>query len=360
MATKRINQLDIKSTPQLTDYIILDNGTTTERVPLSALKTLFGTADKTDAVIFYSGNKYVMTKSWENTATAVGDLISKTVDGIDNISSGAIPYYQNSGNGRRCYISSDGHNGNRSIKFVISPYPPDETKKGVQVWNSGFGLGVGSGTTYNCVEGSEVWARVWVKLSPNWSWAPVDVNQSYSTLKIFRVYPFNTYQGELIVQIDTGHGYAGYAGRLCAFTQGFAGGNISLYGGPGGDCAGNPGTAADTPLDTWFCIDAYLKVSATPATAKVIIWRDGVKILEKTGGSTYQTLNRTGTNELITSPGIILFSTWDVNGNQDGPTLPNGEQSMLFDDIVVTNNKDWVMGHGQQDASGNWLVGTNF
>lgn len=464
MATKKITDLQTNASPELTDYTLIDDGSDTQKVNMTALRKLFGTqrvqsivsnasitpnVDLYDVVsitalavnttvnaptgtpidfqtltirikddgfsksiawdsvfagvdlptktvasttltvsfvydatlskwslswsspvpsnmltvsdrVTITDGKFLLMKSFENTITPVDTVISKTTDGIENVSTGAIPYYQNSGTGRRAYISNLARSGNRSVKMILSPDPPYGVGEAFQVWYSGFGLGVGSGSTYNAVEGSEYWFKSWIYLSPNWSWEPIAYNQSYSTLKLFRFYPFNTYQGELIIQQSCGHGYAGYEGSISAFTQGFTGGNISLYSGPGGDCAGNVTSHCFYPVGQWFCIEAYMKISATPATAKVIVWRDGVKILEKTGGTTYQTLNRTGTNELIGSPGVILYSTWDVNGNQDGPTLPNGEQYICYDSIIATNNKDWVIANGMTDSAGNVMIGNRF
>jgi hypothetical protein len=195
-------------------------------------------------------------------------------------------------------------------------------------------------------EGEEIWGRAYVYFSPNWSWNPA----KGSGLKIIRLFPSKVYDGELIVQVDGN-------GKSYGMTQNFTGGNIELYYSSGKD---GSGLGSPYPIGKWFALEAYMKQSSNPNIARVRVWIDGVLVLNR-GGNDYgytnrQTFKRSGSQIILGSPGIILFSTWDVDGSQSGPTLPNGAQFARFDDIIVTNDP---LVAKNTDASGNKMIGVS-
>lgn len=273
-------------------------------------------------------SKWTVTRNWENVVTPPGSVLQPN-DGIQ--------YFQDAAN-KRCYVNSSiVHSGTRSVECrVASPYVRSDS--GDTVWAGGFGVGTGN-TSDTVVEGDEVWARVWLYLSPNWSWA--DAGHG-SELKLFRVYPFPTYEGEFIVQWDKSQG------KLRAQSQGLSGGDLSLYGGTSADASG---PSAVPPIGAWFMVDTYVKISADPNKALWRVWLNEKLILERTGNKAphlnKQSLNRAGSNVLIKSPGIIFFSTWDGD-----PTTNN--ISMYVDDVIVTSDPAQAT---KTDAVGNKLIG---
>lgn len=293
-----------------------------------------------DDYIVGTGNHWRIERGWESLTGNNNDQLPTS--GLD------IPYYQETTN-RRSYVSTDGVGGSKAVKMVLTPVGQtniDGNTESVsvtnQVWNSGIGLGSTSLSGLDCVEGDEIWAKCDIFLSSNWSWGP----SSGSSLKLMRLYPSSYYEGELIAQVDQD-------GLVYAQTQGFTGGNLNLYTGASSDCSG---ATFSYPIGQWFRLEMYMKVSSDPATARCRMWIDGVLRLDRNGNTApytgLQTLNRTGNTNLLGSPGLVLYSTWDA-----GASLPNGQQYIIYDNIVVTNDKTWVQNNGELDSYNNLLIG---
>lgn len=293
-----------------------------------------------DDYILGTGNHWRIERGWETLTGNDNDPLPTT--GIN------IPYYQETTN-RRSYISTDGVGSSKAVKMMLTPIGDAKIGGGAedqttinQVWNSGFGLGDATLNGLDCVEGDEIWAKCDIFLSSNWSWGPA----SGSSLKLMRLYPSSYYEGELIAQVDQD-------GLIYAQTQGFTGGNLEMYTGGSGDASG---PAFSYPIGQWFRLELYMKVSSDPSTARCRMWIDGVLRLDRDGNTSphtgLQTLNRSGSTNLLGSPGLVLYSTWDA-----GATLTNDQQHIIYDNIVVTNDNVWVQANGEQDAASNWMIG---
>lgn len=284
---------------------------------------------------------WVIQKNFEDASTPVGNKVER-VDGIT--------YFQNYTQ-RNTIIANTGHISTKSLEMRIDK-PFINGKGGLSVWANGVGFGTGD-TQYEPKEGEEIWGRVYIYFSPNWSWAP----QRGSMLKIMRLYPSKYYSGELILQVDPGNSGTAYTGNIMAFTQNYANGNIQLYGGTGRDASGS---GIKIPIGQWFALEGYMKISANPDVAIVRVWLNGQLVLERTGNqygyTNRQTLNRSGSQVILSSPGAVLFSTWDTDATQSGPTLPNGNQFARFDDLMVTNESALAV---SRDAKGNAMIGAN-
>lgn len=308
---------------------------------MSFKKTIIAGLISAALVIPSTALSWVVERGFENTVSAARAPLEKT-DGVQ--------YFQDYNN-RRVYITEVSKTGRRAIETrITTPYVNGKTA--LSVWAGGVGFGTGD-TNYTPKEGEEVWGRVWVFFSPNWSWAP----GKGSMLKIMRIYPSSFYNGELILQVDPGNSGAEYMGDIMAFTQNYVGGNIQLYGGTGRDASG---TSVQIPIGRWFSLEGYLKVSTDPNKAMVRVWVDGNLVLERNGNSygytNRQTLNKNGSQRTLGSPGAVLFSTWDTDSSQSGPTIPDGSQYARFDDLIVTNEPSRAVA---TDKNGNKMIGPN-
>lgn len=268
------------------------------------------------AVLPTISSAWVVERNFEDAKSPVGTLLHQD----------DAQYFQDFGN-RRVYVSDKGYSGSKSLEMRIDK-PYINSKTASTVWAAGIGLSTGE-AGYSPKEGDEVWSRVRIYFSPNWSWAPA----KGSALKIVRVFPSSYYSGELIV------GVAGN-GIVRASTQNYTGGNIELYAGTSGDASG---PSVSYPVGRWFTLETYMKISSNPNVARIKIFLDG-KLVFNRGGNDYgfknrQTLNRVNSNIIMKGPGVVLFSTWDVDASQSGPILPNGAQFARYDNILVTNEK---------------------
>lgn len=301
-----------------------------------------------------NGSAFVLEENWDTLTQDEGEKLPLDYSGT--------PYHQGSVNYpdlHQSFVTTSGRGGSKALQFKLRPWSeldPTETNTdydtGSQVWLSGLGLGDSSINGHVPVEGEETWCRLYVYFSPNWSWADEGAG---SALKLFRLYPSTYYDGEVYIGVAN-------TGEIACVTQGFTGSSLDLYGGANGALYGagsDPtasGPATPFPIGSWFSLDLYIKSSATPANAMIRVWLNKTLILARDGATApydnRQTLNTEGATEVLGSPGVILYSTWDGRAS-----LPNGAQSVLFDDIVVTNDASWVQAHGIQDAAGNWLIG---
>ena len=309
-----------------------------------------------DDLLLGSGNKYTLIRGFDTLLTGNNN---------DKIQNSIFPYYQGGAlANRRAYVSTTAHAGSKAVKFVLTPVGQtnldgvvESESTANQVWNSGLGLGHSSIVGRDCIEGDEIWASAYIYLSSNWSWAP----NNGSSLKLLRLAPSSYYEGELVIGCDLD-------GQIKAATQNYTGTNSiilecgangGLYG--AGSDASLSGPLTHYPIGSWFRLDAYLKISSNPALAMARVWINGTLTLARNGNTSpyagAQTLNRSGNAQTLGSPGVVIYSTWDVDGNSSGPTLPNGQQYILYDDIVVTNDPTWIQANGEQDAAGNWMIG---
>lgn len=362
--TQKISDLSAQVTPSLSNETVIDDSGTLKRTTLSAIKDLIAPATTPvveDGLTTFGGNQYLLRKTWKNSTTPIGSLINLSTDGVSGVNSGAIIYAQNNGTGRRCYLVNEGRNGGKCLRFQLTPNGSKNPVTGAtedistqaQYWNSGFAISPGS-NVYDVVEGDELWCRVWMYFSSNYSFAPV----TGSVPKYIRIYPFRWDTAEVVLQVDaSGANYHNTPGAAMGFLQNWSGGNTNCY------PEQYSGVARYLPLGRWFCVENYLKISSTAGTAKWIMWVDGLKAWDIVGTTTtpnFQTLTPANTNTtLMNMPRVVLNSTFDGTASA-GATLPNGAQYSMYDSVLLTNSRSFVEANGTTDASGNVMIGPNY
>ncbi|MEI2780936.1 MAG: hypothetical protein V9H25_06595 [Candidatus Competibacter sp.] len=364
---RRIRHNNIVSTLSNTDDPIFDS-----------LKPIFGIGPKiSDKVYFDAGNEFRLEKGFESTQTQVGQKTDRNTDGLSNVSNGYINFVRTNNEDRRSYISDVSKTGKRSIEFRFTPYGSGETVyPGAQCERSAYVLNIMppdiNNLTYNPTENSEYWARTWMYFSPGSIFSPTD-----NTPKLLRFWLQSDKNTEFLIggRVDN----TNYPGKMfiSAMTQGFSGGSITLnssrfsnsrlWGGVPGDGSdwSVSGPQTEFPVGEWFHIEIYCRCSADPATATVLVWLNDTLVLARkgnrsnnTGGGyagTAQTLTASAGAPVHAAPRIELCSNWGTNG----PSI-SAQQSILFDDIIATNQRAWVESKGKQDSNGFWMIGKDY
>lgn len=328
-----------------------------------------------DRVVF-SGNKWRIEKGFDTSPTPIDSKPDREKDGLSNVGGGYIHFVRSYWEDRRLFIAP-GRKGGKSLKQVLTPYGGAETvQTGAQFERSAFAVGVmppdSNMTAYNPQEGSEYWARLWMYLSPGYVFAPSD-----NTPKLLRCWQSSNSNAEVIIGVRQDHANYPGVGFISAMSQGFNGGVMSLnsskfsnsllYGGvPGNGDWSTSGTQTAYPVDRWFHVEIYMYCSADPAKAEIRVWLDDSLVLARLGnrssatvgggyGGTLQTLTPLAGGVVHASPRVELQSNWGSTG-----VVLSNTQYMLIDDVIATNDPEWVSANGKVDSYGNKMIGSAY